>query len=57
MEHTPQNKQCPKCGQGEMKMVVPANPLIYSPKMKPMQARCNQCGFEDDYTKIYPFER
>ena len=52
-----QDAKCPKCGQGEMKMVVATSPLTEVPKVKPMQARCTNCGFEDDYTKIYPFKR
>jgi len=49
-----QDTKCPKCGQGEMKMVLATAPLGSVPKTKPMQARCNKCGFEQDYTKIYP---
>jgi hypothetical protein len=51
-----QNVPCPKCNQGQMKMALATTPLTATPKMKPMQARCNKCGFEDDYTKIYPFK-
>ena len=57
MEMPKQEAKCPKCGQDEMKMVVAMSPLTEVPKVKPMQARCTQCGLEDDYTKIYPFKR
>ncbi len=52
-----QNEKCPKCGQGVMKMVSALTPLTFTPKPKPMQARCNKCGFEDDFTKIYPLNK
>jgi predicted nucleic-acid-binding Zn-ribbon protein len=51
-----QDVKCPKCGQREMKMVVATSPLTEVPKVKPMQARCTTCGFEDIYTKIYRFK-
>lgn len=57
MEMPNQEVKCPKCGQGLMKMVLATSPLTEVPKVKPMQARCTKCGFEDDYTKIYPFKR
>ena len=47
------NAKCPKCGHGEMKMVLATTQLTSAPK-KSMQARCNKCGYEDDYTKVYP---
>ena len=57
MEKPKQEVKCPKCGQVLMKMVLATSPLTEVPKVKPMQARCTKCGFEDDYTKIYPFNR
>lgn len=51
-----QDAKCHKCGKGEMKMVLPISPLTSTPKSKPMQARCNKCGHEEDYTKIYPYK-
>jgi len=44
-------KKCPQCREGVMKMVLATKPLDTA-KEKPMQAKCNKCGFEDDYTKI-----
>lgn len=57
MEKAKQGAKCPKCGRDEMKMAVPPTPLNDTAETKPMQARCTKCGFEDDYTKIYPFKR
>jgi predicted nucleic-acid-binding Zn-ribbon protein len=51
MEKPKQEVKCPKCGQGLMKMVLATSPLTEVPKVKPMQARCTKCGFEDDYTQ------
>lgn len=53
-EMEPQEAKCPKCRQGQMKMVLATSPLTSTPKTKPMQARCNKCGHEEDYTTIYP---
>ena len=52
-----ENAKCPKCGKGLMKMLLSTTPLGSTPKTKPMQAHCNECGHEDDYTKIYPFKK
>jgi DNA-directed RNA polymerase subunit M/transcription elongation factor TFIIS len=57
MEKAKQDAKCPKCGLGEMKMAVPTTPLNDTAETKLMQAHCTQCGFEDDYTKIYPFKK
>jgi len=46
-------RKCPQCREGVMKMVLATTPLDTA-KEKPMQAKCHKCGFEDDYTKIYP---
>jgi hypothetical protein len=57
MEKATQDGKCPKCRLGEMKMAVAPTPLNDTAKTKLMQARCTKCGFEDDYTKIYPFKK
>jgi C4-type Zn-finger protein len=52
-----QEAKCPKCGQGHMKMVLPlASQVPAMSKEKQMQAKCNKCGFEEDYVKVYPYK-
>lgn len=48
-----QNEKCPKCGKGEMKMTQAPIPLTVA-QPKGMRAKCNKCGFEEDFKKIYP---
>jgi hypothetical protein len=48
-----QNAKCPKCGKGEMKMTPASTPLTVA-QPKGMKAKCNKCGFEEDFKKIYP---
>jgi ribosomal protein S27AE len=50
-----QNAKCPKCGKGEMKMTLAPTPLTVTvAQPKGMRAKCNKCGFEEDFKKIYP---
>jgi ribosomal protein L37E len=49
-----QKATCPQCGHGQMQMVLATTPLSSAPKAKPMQARCDRCGYEEDYAKMYP---
>jgi predicted RNA-binding Zn-ribbon protein involved in translation (DUF1610 family) len=52
-----QDAKCPQCGQGQMKMVLPLAPQVSAmPKEKQMQAKCNKCGFEEDYVNVYPYK-
>jgi C4-type Zn-finger protein len=48
------NKKCPKCGKGTMKAVANTVPLHPDVPRKEMQAACDECGYQDDFTKFYP---
>jgi uncharacterized Zn finger protein len=48
-----QNAKCPKCGKGEMKMTL-ATTSLTAAQPKGMRARCNKCGFEEEFKKVYP---
>ena len=44
------DSQCPKCGNGIMKLYPETKPLIPEPEQSGLRARCTACSYEDTVT-------